>query len=326
MATPSTAISRLDLSGSFSEFDLAASKLGFIGHKVLVPRSVGLQKANVGKIPLESLLVDRETMRAPKGSYSRSDFSFATFSYDCREFGCEEPIDDWTANVYTDILDMELIHAQRGEDALLRGYERAVAAAVFNPTTFASMTSDVGIPWDTHASSVPLNNVQLAKQAVLDASGLRANALVVGSKAFYNLKRSDQLTDLIKYSQQGTPGTITASMVAQAMGLDFVFEGSAVHNPANEAATAVPTPVWDDEYALVARVAITQDPREPCLGRTFCWAGDGPGAPGTGEPLGVIIEEYREEGVRSSIIRARHNRDCVVMYPEAGYLLGNITT
>lgn len=326
MASPSTTISRFDLSGSFEEFDLAMSRNGFIGHRVAVPRPVGIQKANIGKVPLEALLQDRSTQRAPGAPYSRSTFEFDQFGYECIEHGCEEAIDDWESHVYEDILDAEMIHQQRAEDALLRGYEREVAAAIFNATTFAGMTADVTDEWDDYTNATPLDNIATAKQAVLDASGLRANALILNSKVFYNLRRVEQLVELIKYSSRADPGAITASMIGQATDLPIVLVGDAVYNAAHEGQDPTPTSVWSDEYAMVARVAVSRDPREPCLARTFCWTGDGPSAPGTGEPLAVLTEEYREEGVRSSVIRARHNRDVVVMYAAAGYLIGNVTT
>ena len=50
---PSTAITRLDLSATFAEFDLAASRKNFIGPRVLRPFLVGVQAADVGKLPIE---------------------------------------------------------------------------------------------------------------------------------------------------------------------------------------------------------------------------------------------------------------------------------
>jgi hypothetical protein len=70
---------------------------------------------------------------------------------------------------------------------------------------------------------------------------------------------------------------------------------------------------------MVCRVATGLDIREACIGRTFHWSADG-------SSIGGTIEEYRDETVRSAIIRVRHDVDEVVMYPQAGHLLSNITT
>jgi hypothetical protein len=65
---------------------------------------------------------------------------------------------------------------------------------------------------------------------------------------------------------------------------------------------------------MVCRVATGNDFREPCIGRTFHWAGDGSSIDGA-------IESYRDEVVRSNIIRVRHDVDEVVLYAQAGHLL-----
>ena len=76
----------------------------------------------------------------------------------------------------------------------------------------------------------------------------------------------------------------------------------------------------------VARVAVTEDPREVCVGRTFMFSEDGPGSVGNDEELAIVVEEYREEKVRGGIIRARNDRDVVVMYAKAAHLLSNAIT
>jgi hypothetical protein len=65
---------------------------------------------------------------------------------------------------------------------------------------------------------------------------------------------------------------------------------------------------------MVCKVATGQDFREPCIGRTFHWAGDGSGIDGT-------IESYRDETVRGDVIRVRHDVDEIVLYKQAGHLL-----
>jgi hypothetical protein len=59
--------------------------------------------------------------------------------------------------------------------------------------------------------------------------------------------------------------------------------------------------------------------REPCIGRTFHWSEDG-------SQVGGAVEEYYSDEVRADIIRVRHDTDEVIMYPQAGHLLSNITS
>jgi len=70
---------------------------------------------------------------------------------------------------------------------------------------------------------------------------------------------------------------------------------------------------------MVCRVATGNDMREACIGRTFHWGQDGSSVGGT-------VESYRDEVVRGNVIRVRHDVDEVILYPQAGHLLSNVTT
>jgi hypothetical protein len=108
-------------------------------------------------------------------------------------------------------------------------------------------------------------------------------------------------------------------MLAQVFDLDYVIVAGSSKNSAVEGQAPTPTQIWSDEYAMVCKVATSNDMREPCIGRTFHWSEDG-------SSIGGSIEEYYEEQSRSKIIRVRHDVDEVVMYLQAGHLLSNVTT
>ena len=330
MALPSTAITRTELGATFSEFDLAASRAGFIGARVLRPRAVGVQAADVGKIPIEALLVTKDDTRAPGAGYRRGDFEFTKFSYATDEHGWEEPMDDRTLAMYADLLDAESIHTQRAMDMVLRNYEIAAAAAVYDTAvwTGAALTLAITEEWDTAASAVPISDVAYAKQKIRANSGLEPNALICNRKQFEGICASAQVIDRIKYWGGDDPKNITEQMIAALLGLDYILVAGGIKSTAKEGQSAVLAACWSDEYAMVARVAVTDDPQEPCVGRTFMWTGDsatGAAGPGGGE-LALTVEEYREESVRGSVIRARNDRDIVVMYPEAAFLFSNAIT
>jgi hypothetical protein len=77
--------------------------------------------------------------------------------------------------------------------------------------------------------------------------------------------------------------------------------------------------IWSIEYAMVCKIATSNDMREPCIGRTFHWSQDG-------SSIGGSVESYREEAIRSDVIRVRHDVDEIILYPQAGHLLSNITS
>ncbi len=325
---PSTAITRLDLSATFFEFDLAMSRKGFIGSRVLRPFLSGVQSANAGKIPLEALLQTHDTSRAPGAGYSRGDFEFTKYSFATDEHGWEEPMDERQLKLFADMFDCEAVHAQRAVDFVMRNYEIAVAAMIYNTTTWtgAAKTTAITHEWDDASNAVPLTNIEAAKRKVRAGCGLDANALICNRDQFWNLANTNQIVSRIKYWGGDDPKKINEAMIAAACDLEHIIVAGGIKNTANEAQTASISAIWSDEYAMLCRVAETDDPAEPCVGRTFMWSEENAGAPGDDGEIAVIVEEYREEKVRGSVIRARNDRDLVIMYAEAAHLLSNVTT
>lgn len=327
MAMPSSAITRYDLSAPFSEFDLAANRMGFIGPSVARPVLVGLQAASIGKIKVEELLKAPDTRRAPKGGYGRGQWEFTTFDYACNEYGWEEPLDDANVAMYRDMIDAEGKASQRAIDFVLGGFETAVAAALYNTTTWtgAALTTTITHEWDDSANAVPITDVQAASEIVVTGCGMSPNALICNRAQYFNLCNTAQVLDRVKYTARADQQTMRAA-VADCLGIKFIFVANGIKNTAKPGQDVSLSRIWSPEYAMVARVAETNDPKEPCVARTFMWTGDGPGAPGTDEELAVIGEEYREESRRGGVIRERTNYDIVVMYAQCAHLLSNVTT
>jgi hypothetical protein len=291
---------------------------------------VSLQAANVGKIKIEQLLSQMDTKRSPGAGYKRSDFQFDSFSYATEEYGDEAVMDDRQVAMYADILDAETIHADRALNFVLDQYERDAASIVFNSSsqtvagsTFTISSTNAAVAWDTHASSTPIDDIINAREQVILNSGQVPNVLVVNSLMFYHLINSAQLVDRVKYTQTATQEEM-AKIVGEALGIKEIVVAGGLTSASAPPTAAVISRVWSNSYAFLGRVAETEDPQEPCFARNFIWTGDGPGAAGTDEELAVVVEEYREEKVRGSVIRARNDRQIVVMYPQAGYLITNL--
>lgn len=325
MPAPTSALTTLrpDLA-SFLEYDLESDRLGYVASKVFPVVEVASQAGVFGVIPVEQLLQQRTTARAPGSGYSRGNFTFTTSSFACEEHGAEEPVDDRQAKMYREYFDAEQVATMRAFSAVLRNAERRVADAVFNATTWngAALTTGITHEWDDATNCVPITDVNAARNKVYDGSGLWANALIINKKVFHNLRRSTQVIDAIESAGAGDASKqsdITADLLARVFDLDYVIVAGASRNSAAEGAAATPTQIWSDEYAMVCRIATSADMAEPCIGRMFHWSEDGSSPGGT-------VESYRDEIVRANIIRVRHDVDEVVLYPQAGHLLSNITT
>lgn len=320
--TSQPAVLRPDLA-TFEEFDLEMDRRGFISHRVAPVIEVNLQSSTFGKIPLESLLQNRETKRAPGTGYARGDWEFEPTTYATEEHGAEEPVDRREAAIYKHYFDAESIAAQRAHDIVLRNAERRMADKIFNATTWtgADLTTAINNEWDDYENAVPDLDIEAAVQKVWANSGIWPNALVINRKVFRNLRMCKKLWD--RFKSQGfadvRPGNITAQMLAVVFDLKYVIVAGSAKNTANEGQDASISSIWSDEYAMICKVAETNDMKEPCIARTFHWGEDG-------SQVGGTIETYYEEAIRSDVVRIRHDVAELVLYPEMGHLLSNVTT
>jgi len=327
MPSPSSSLATLrpDLA-TFFEYDLEAERNGYVASRVLPVMDVASQAGNFGKIPLAQLLQERDTKRAPGSGYARGKWTFDKATYACEEHGAEEPVDDREAKMYAEYFEAEGVSTMRAFSAVLRNAELRAANLLFNATTWSggSLTTEITNEWDSNhtTDAVPIDDVEAAVNKVYDGSGLWPNALIINRKVFRNLRNLDQIIERINSEGAGNaskPSDISAAMLAQVFDLDFVIVAGNTRNTATEGQNATPGQIWDSEYAMVARIAVSNDMREPCVGRTFHWSQDG-------SSIGGTVESYRDETVRGDVIRVRHDVDEIVLYKEAAHLLSNVTT
>lgn len=325
MPSPSVSLPTLrpDLA-AFFEFDLEMEKQGYVGTQVLPVVEVGLQVDNPGKVPLEQLLAEVNTGRNSNGHYNRGTFTFEKFAYATQENGWEEVIDARDEKRYRHILDVERVAVSRAYHFVTKNHEKRVADLVYNATTWtgASLSTAVTNEWDDALNAVPITDVESAVTKIYENSGLWANALVINRQVFRNLRNSDSIIDRINAAGAGNPSKprdVTTDMLKAVFDLDHIIVAGSSKNGADEGQSATPAQIWSGEYAMVCRISDSADMQDPCIGRTFHWAEDG-------SLIGGAIEEYEEAQSRGRVIRVRHETDEVIMYPQAGHLLSNITT
>ena len=316
---------REDLGLRYEEFDLAMNQMGFVGHRVmpLLPRTKPSGK--FPRVSIEQLNVLLDTKRNIDGTYKRSTRDWNDDDYNTEEHGLEATIDDRTLARYDDIIDCETFEGQVIENSLLMSYEKEVADLMFNATTFTGRTGAVSNEWDDLSNATPVTDINTRITSIRRACGVKPNALVVNDNVFRNLKRCDEVINNLKYQgfQDARPGEISRQALAISLNVDEVIVADSLYN-ANETGLADSlTDFWSDEYALLARVAVTQNPLERCVGRTFMWSEEGAT---DGERMGVIAETYYEENRRGGTLRRRTDWGLETMQLECGYLFSNVTT
>lgn len=312
--TSSTTLQRPDLGELAYEYMIGANARGFVGMEIMPIFEVPDQSADYPIIPVESLIKTKDTKRAPRGTYNRGDWEFETGTYSCEEHGWEEPVDDVEAALYSRYFDAEMVSTEIAVDAILRNHERRVATLLEAVSNTAAVTTE----W-SNTSCTPRADVDTAREAMRSAYGILPNALVVSYKVFRNLLRATEITSALQYTNPIQIGSEEAQrlVLGQYFGLD-VLVAAGQRDSAKKGQAATLADLWDDEYAhLIRRSVGGQRLREPVYGRTFLWFQD--------SPRQVVVESYREEDKRSTIIRARQHVDEAIIFAGAAYKLSNIT-
>lgn len=348
MGAPSTAITRLDLSITYQEFNLLANRKKFIGLRVLPPLAVDQEGADFAKIVIASLLGKVEdTQRPPRSTYNRDSWEWTKDSYAVQEHGVEETVDDATVEKYGDVVRTEQIATMRAINRVLQRIEYDIAAAVFNTTTWtgSSLTGAAGVNWNnaTQTNVDPLADIDAAHDKVNTNCGEDANTLVLTKKGFRSMIRTTRLESLLKYDASELLVALNSgqnqSMVSEIVSglkdllqVDTILVGRGFKNTADKGQTPSLSRMWDDTMAMLCCVhddGLSGDLESPTpqIGRTIFSTKHGEPLPGVDDAgLGsLIFDEYREESVRGSVIRPRNKRQVKILHPQAGFLITGVT-
>lgn len=313
----STVTLRPELAQLAYAFALAASQRGFIGLNILPLFEVPLQSAIYPVIPAEAFLKLPATARAARSAYGRGDYEFDDGTYFCKENGWEEPIDDSERKLYQRFFDAEVVATERAVDIILRKQEQRIATKVQDSTKIP--TAAVGTKWSTLATCSPRSDVKAKVKTMRDTVGLEPTGLAVSWQTFQNILMSAELKDYLKYTTPYLIDTFEGQkkVVAAYLGLNEIQVGNAIYDSAKKGKALTPANIWDDAKAtLYVSAASVMDLRQPSLGRTFLWTDDA--------PQNLTTESYREEQIRSDVIRVRQYTDEAYVFTGAGYVLTNI--
>jgi len=342
MATPSSAITRFDLSLSYYEFSLRANQQKMIGLQVLPPVGVSQEAADFIKVEVESLMKEPEdTSRAPYGGYNRAGWNWTKDSYACVEHGVEEPADDAVIERYGDIVRVEQIAVARAVNRILQRLEQDIATAVFNTTTWtgAALTTAISTTWDTKATADPIADIDGARESVKSSCGMAPNAVVMTDSDFINCIRTDRIEGLLKYdamevlmAMQGGRNINVVNSAAQALAglfqVEKVLVGQSFQNTSDEGIDVSFSRYWTAGRVMVCRInddGMTGDMEaaDPCIGRTVFSTKNGEPLPGSDDAGfgSLVFDEYRDEPVRGSIFRPRNKRVVKILHAESGHLL-----
>ncbi len=304
---------RLDLGVAVMEF--MEQRAGLIGASVLPVFGTKKRDAIFNAITRESLTRDLHTKRAMRGKYNREGIETAEISYKCEEHGLEGALDDGERALYASDFDAELVTVQAITGLLLLAQEKRIAAALFNTTTWTGATlytDNSGTPWSTAGTDI-VAQVLAGKEKVRQLTGMKPNALIMSETNRNRCIQNSDIKTRIQYTARLTEAEIMNAL-ADIFGVRRVFVGGAIRNTANKGKTFSGSDIWDPKYAMLAVVAEdSQNLAQPAVGRSMLWTED--------SPDNALVEQYRENQIKSDVFRVRHSVDELVIDASFAHLM-----
>jgi hypothetical protein len=308
------AIPRLDLGAAIEEY--VQNSDDFIGTKLFPIFKTPQKAANFSAITRESLTQTPDTKRSPNGKYNRGSIGARDVGYSCKENGFEMPLDDGERKNYVKDFDAELAVSKAAMNIVLRGQESRIASTAINTTLFtgSALLTDVSgsNPWSDPTKDI-VKTVRDGKAKIRTNCGLLPNTLLMSYTNLNLCLNNNAIKDAIKYTARPTEAEIVNAL-KDMFGVQNVLIANAIKNSAKEGQAFAGADIWGSTYVLLALCAQDgQDPTQPSIGRTFLWAND--------SPDNVMVEQYRDESIRSDVYRSRQHTDEILLDKYFGHIL-----
>ena len=252
------------------------------------------------------------SQRAPGENTKRVQFGYAGGNYALVDYGLEgqvpiEVIQEGQAGPGIDYAAMAVrkvsnIMALRLEKQAADIARTAASYAAANKVTLAGVTQ-----WSdfTSATSLPIQNIETAKEAVRAATGKRPNTVVLGAAVMAKLRQHPNVVDRMKYTGRDVA---TAEILAALFGVQRVLVGDAIYS--NDAGTAF-TDVWGKDVVVAyTELGSVADMGAPSYGYTYQLSG---------YPLAE--DPYYDRNSKSWVFPVTRAEAPVLASASAGYLI-----
>ena len=307
MRPESTSITlRRDLSAVAQEYDAERAVTMFIGRRVAPVAEVGEESATYPIFNRESFKKPQETKRASGARYNRITGEFGSGNYTCEEHGLEYPIDDKRRKRYATFLDAEQAAVRILRFQILLAHERRVSALISGG---GFTNHNAATVWSTSATAVPIDDILTGAETLEDNCGIPRSefSLIIPRSDLREMLATTQVSDKVKYTYPGVqPALLQPAQIAAMLGITEVIVAAGSYDSTEEGVAESNTQIWTAGVTYLGLLAREGDPFEAAaLARTILWTADSPTLP--------VIETYRDDPVRSDIVRMRDDTDEVLL-------------
>lgn len=238
--------------------------------------------------------------RNADGSYNRIQMNLSNDTYFCDDRGLDTEILDPVTADAANGLSLEEKHTLLVTEGLLLANEINAVAAIdaTPPTSNTALTTGNSLQW-SHPSSDVIGQVEEMHDGIEGRTfGARANRMLISSDVWAKLKVHPQILARISGgSTVDKSARVTEQLVADLFEVEKIVVARARKNTAKQGQTRSFGRVWSNRVLLYV-YANQPDMQTEAYGIRFNWTGDTGGQK-------LVIEQYRDETKRASIIRAR---------------------
>jgi hypothetical protein len=205
-------------------------------------------------------------------------------------------------------------------DKLNLDWENRLASQITSTSNVGSSTA-VASAWTdyTAGNSTPWEMITTGIDVVQDTTGIRPNSILMGGQCWRNLRRHDDLIDLVHgTSGTGSPRTLAKAQAAALFEVDRFLVSDTYRNTADEGQTAVLSPVWGD-HLLIYYAPSAPSVNDASFMYSFRW--NAPGLPS------MTVERHPfDPKIKSEEIEVGYYQDEVITSSALSYLITNVTS
>lgn len=316
MYSNSAAIFRGDIAGVVEQAkDFEA---GLIGTGVMPILDVPVRAGQYPSFVLKEgqLLKSDMKNRSPYSAYARGTRAFVQDTYTALEYGYEEAVDDTVTLDVARFFDAEVIAAKLAKRKLLLAHELRVAAKIFDSGTFTATNSATAYTTANLATFDAGQDVQEAIDRLLSKGESTTNLkVVIPYPVWTRIRASTKFQNRLRGTGLSTDTILNASTqaAAEVFGVSEVLIGRASYDSAPEGVAFSASNAWANTFIWVG--SVTQASAGYFgggAGFTLNWSEYGPA---------IGVSTYREEAIKSNIVRASQYTAEKVVNANAGQLV-----
>ena len=316
MYSNSAAIFRGDIAGVVEQAkDFEA---GLIGSGVMPILDVPVRAGQYPSFVLKEgqLLKSDMKTRSPYSAFARGTRAFVQDTYTALEYGYEEAVDDTVTLDVARFFDAEVIAAKLAKRKLLLAHELRVASKIFDSGTFTATNSGTAYTTANLATFDAGQDVQEAIDRLLSKGESTSNLkVVIPYPVWTRIRASTKFQNRLRGTGLSTDTILNASTqaAAEVFGVAEVLIGRASYDTAPEGVAFSAGNVWANTFIWVG--SVTQASAGYFgggAGFTLNWSEYGPA---------IGVSTYREEAIKSNIVRASQYTAEKVVNANAGQLI-----